>query len=267
MIVVTSLTSEGAQSFYAVTAYAVPMFDNSGFPTDNSRGDTPKGNGGGVSHSPTVPVISPSAVPTQSPELVPHPAPVGLESANVAAAAAQPPVAKMPIVAVVNQAVADTVHNTGFWYDSGVGQLANTTIVNDASLMQNPFGANFSAAGTIELAAGSHKSAIVKVSPADVSNWPVNKASLVSLPLNTKGVQQALEKVMGELGRLGTAFGTWLDAQHLTAAAAVVTVVTIGGGTAVYLRRRGGKHAQKREEEEASSSWLFAHLQSAPDVS
>jgi beta-lactamase superfamily II metal-dependent hydrolase len=107
----------------------------------------------------------------------------------------------------------------------------------------------------------------VKVSPADVSNWPVNKASLVSLPLNTKGVQQALEKVMGELGRLGTAFGTWLDAQHLTAAAAVVTVVTIGGGTAVYLRRRGGKHAQKREEEEASSSWLFAHLQSAPDVS
>jgi hypothetical protein len=99
------------------------------------------------------------------------------------------------------------------------------------------------------------------------ANWPVHKASLVGLPLNVKGVEQALEKVMSQLGHLETAFSSWLDDPHVAPVVVAITVAALGASTAVYVRRRGGKGAQKRNYQEASSSWLFARLQSNPNVS
>ncbi len=121
---------------------------------------------------------------------------------------------------------------------------------------------------TVQKLAANHKAGLVTIaSTADAANWPVQKASLANIPLNIDGVTKALDKVMSELGHLGTNFTDWLDARHLTAAAITVSVITIGGGTAIYLRRRGNKQGQKRDDEEASSSWLFARLHSAPDAS
>jgi hypothetical protein len=131
----------------------------------------------------------------------------------------------------------------------------------------NLFAAGIDVARNIQQLVTDHRTGLVTLAHAmDAANWPVQKATLVGLPLNIRGVEQALEKVMGEIGQLGTAVSTWLDARHLTGAAVVITVVTIGGGTAVYLRRRGNKQSQKRDDDEASSSWLFACLQSAPDA-
>ena len=131
----------------------------------------------------------------------------------------------------------------------------------------NLVAAGIDAATKFQHLVANHKAGLVALAQAmDASSWPVQKATLVGLPLNIHGVEQALDKVMSEIGQLGTAVSTWLDARHLTGAAVAVTVITIGGGTAVYLRRRGNKQSQKRDDDEASSSWIFACLQSAPDA-
>jgi hypothetical protein len=190
-----------------------------------------------------------------------------MDSANVAIAM-QPSITRMPTIAIINQAVATAVHETAFWNTSGVVEQATATIVYETPLAGHLFVANLQAKGNAQQSVGNHKATVASLSHADdAAKWSVQKASLVGMPLNIQGVEQALEKVMGELGHMGTAFSSWLDARHLTGAAAVFTVVTVGGGTAIYLRRRSSKQGQKRDDEEASSSWLFAQLQSAPDAS
>jgi hypothetical protein len=269
MILVISLSSNGAGNLHVVPAFSVPSPETDSSVVDNLHDDAPKADVAVNSRPAPGPMTSANAVAIQSPNTPLHPAPqVGFDSANVATAA-QPPAAKTPIVASVNQALATTVHETGFWYTSGnVGPAASSAIVFDAPLGQDFFAADLKATTKLEQALGNHKGALVNLSHTDdVSHSPVQKASLANIPLNINGVTKALERVMGELGHLGTNFTDWLDAQHLTAAAITVSVITIGGGTAIYLRRRGSKQAQKRDDEDASTSWLFARLKSDPDAS
>jgi len=262
VIVVTSLFNS-AENLHAVSAYELPPSNG-----DGSTLEPAKGNPDGSLHPGTGPVLNTSAIPVQTTELQSHQVPQGgMDSANVAIAM-QPSITKMPTIAIVNQAIATAVHETAFWNTGGVVEQATAIIVNETPLVEHILVANLQAIGNAQQSAGNHKATVAGLSHADdTAQWPVQKASLVGMPLNIKGVELALEKVMGELGHLGTAFSSWLDARHLTGAAVVFTVVTVGGGTAIYLRRRSSKQGQKRDDEEASSSWLFARLQSAPDAS
>jgi hypothetical protein len=261
MVIVTATTNGTGRNF--VNAYAVILGDNN-YPEPVHASDPPKG---GSSH-PTPPSINPGAIAAQSAELLSHSiTQTTTDPAANVVIAALPPVAKLPLVSAVNQAVASAAHQAGFVYTSGIIGPAASAIVADMPIVQELFQAGLKAAANIQEQIAGHKISDIKLVQADdVANWPVQKASMASLPLNISSVEHALEKVMGELGHLGTAFSSWLDARHLTGAAVAVSVITIGGGTAIYLRRRGGKHARKRDDEEASSSWLFARLQSAPDA-
>jgi hypothetical protein len=166
-------------------------------------------------------------------------------------------------------ATATPIQASGDIYTNRVAQqLAGAAIAFDMPVAGNLLTAGMNVISNVQKLAANQKAGLVTIaSTADAANWPVQKASLASMPLNIHGVEKALEKVMGELGHLGTTFTDWLDARHLTAAAITVSVITIGGGTSIYLRRRGNKQGLKRDDEEASSSWLFARLHSAPDAS
>jgi hypothetical protein len=265
-VIVMSLSNDA--DLRAVTTYAVPPPSNDGSVSEPAHGD-PKGGVEGASHPVTGPIVSSNVVPVQATESASHAIPqVGADFSINVAMTAQSSAAKMPIVAVTNQAATTTIPSGGFSYNSGIVQQVVPAIVDEVPVVGNLFAAGLNATANIQQLVANHKAGLVTLAHAtDASDWPVQKASLVGMPLNIKGVEQALEKVMGELGHLGTALSSWLDARHLTGAAAVFTVVTVGGGTAIYLRRRSSKQGQKRDDEEASSSWLFARLQSAPDAS
>jgi len=266
MVIVMSLSNDA--DLRAVTTYAVPPPSNDGSVSEPAHGD-PKGGAEGASHTVTGPIVSSNVVPVQATESASHAIPqVGADFSINVAMTSQSSAAKMPIVAATNQAATTTVPSGGFSYNSGIVQQVVPAIVDEVPVVGNLFAAGLNATTNIHQLVANHKAGLVTLAhAADASDWPVQKASLVGMPLNIKGVELALEKVMGELGHLGTAFSSWLDARHLTGAAAVFTVVTVGGGTAIYLRRRSSKQGQKRDDEEASSSWLFARLQSAPDAS
>jgi hypothetical protein len=261
LIVVTPVISGGN----AVTAFAVASTSEGGPNLDASH-INPKVNADSISRPTTVAAVA-NTFAVQSSDLAPHSNPqVAFDPSANAAIPGSPPAPKMPSANVVNQPGITTVHATGVANVNGVVQQNGAAAAYDTLPMEELFVVNPDMIAQTHESVGAHKGAIVKGLPDDFADWPVHKASLVGLPLNIKGVQRALDKVMGELGHLGTAFSSWLDAQHLTGVAAAVTVVTIGGGTAVYLRRRGSKQSRKRDDEEASSSWLFARLLSVPDA-
>jgi hypothetical protein len=263
MIVVMSLSNN--PSLHGVSGYAVPSVEEG--PVSEPSHSDPKGNMGGVFHPTSGPIVNGNMVPIQSSEAA-HAMPLApADFSNNVAMTGQPPAAKMPTVAPTNPFVATTVQKSGFSYTDRIVRNATPVILSEVPLAGNLLVAGFDATTNMQQLVASHQAGLVTFAHAGTSDWPVQKASLVGMPLNIKGVEQALEKVMGELGHLGTAFSSWLDARHLTGAAVAVTVITVGAGTAVYLRRRGSKQGRKRDEEEASSSWLFARLQSAPEAS
>ncbi len=89
------------------------------------------------------------------------------------------------------------------------------------------------------------------------------KAALAVVGLDVEKVEQAIAKVMKEVGQMGFDVANWLDEAHLTPLTAAVGAVAAGGGTAYYLRRRSGKLSAALGDEELSS-WHFARMQPVP---
>lgn len=258
---VKEVSSDGFTSLYEVTLYAFYYSNNPGQNGHNINGD-----GSGRTNDPST-SHNLSTIPIQPTESSQHSE--SLTSAVrlvTTAIAAQPAVGRITTATTLYHDVVDAVHNTSFGsVNAAVKQAVENLFGNKAQVeaLFDRIAAELSEAGKFAAAHSHDAPGLLKVD--GVSDWPVQKASLAALPLNIKGVQRALEKVMTDLGHLGSAFSTWFTAQHMTEVAAAVTVITVGSGTALYLRRRGGKLGQKRDEE-ASSSWLFARLNSAPDA-
>ena len=97
-------------------------------------------------------------------------------------------------------------------------------------------------------------------SPAVAINLLQSKVVLATVPLNLKGVEQALEHVMSDMQRLGNQFSEWLDENRAAAIAMAVTTVTVAGAAGYYLRRRKLEEAEERDDE-TSSHWLFVRMQ------
>jgi hypothetical protein len=271
MVIVTLLPSNGDENLYAVTIFVVPPPSPDNLAVNTVHVDPSKASVS-ESHAPTGPTGNAGnafAVAVQSPETLSHTAaPIGFDATNIAATV-QTLMAKMPAAVVVNQALTTAVHDTAFWYNGSAIEQTISSIIYEAPLAQNSaaIGANLASGAGAPVLVNAKTALANSASSNSVANWPVQKASLVGLPLNVAAVERALEKVMGEIGQLEASVGTWLDSQHLAPVVVAITVVTLGAGTAVYLCRRGSKRAQKRANEEASSSWLFARLQSIPDAS
>ncbi len=248
---VSWLTSFGDTNYYEVSGFAIPS------QADGSISTPARGNNSGFSRQPTGSIANNNPIPVQGSEVGTH-----IVQPVVAEVSA-----KLPAPVAVNQIVTTAGQSGGFAYTSGIVQHAvGAAVAYDVPVAGNLLAAGLNAADKFQQLTAKEKPALATIAH-DVANWPVQKASLVNMPLNIDGMEKALEKVMGELGHLGTTFTDWLDARHLTAAAITVSVITIGGGTAIYLCRRGNKQGHKRDDEEASSSWLFARLHSAPDAS
>jgi hypothetical protein len=257
MMFVKEYYSDGFTNYYEVITYAVSYGDS---PSQGNSHD----NSGGKQDLPR----NPSSVPIQPTESTQHSESLTAAARLVTTAiAAQPTVGTITSVSTLYHDVVDAVHNTSFGsVDAAVKQAVETLFGNKAQVEAffDRIAAELSEAGKFAASHSHDTPGLFKVADG-ASEWPVQKASLAALPLNIEGVQRALEKVMTDLGHLGSAFSTWFTTQHMTEVAAAVSVITVSGGMALYLRRRGGKLGQKRDEE-ASSSWLFARLNSAPDA-
>ncbi len=226
---------------------------------DSSHGGSSKGAG---LHFGSTPISGVSSDTAQAIDQSSHPTVqiVAVDVSSTANTAVQAQATKLSTPAALNPtATATPIQSNGDAYANRVvQQLAGAAITFDVPVAGNLLTAGMNMISTVQKLTANQKAGLVTIaSTADAANWPVQKASLVNMPLNIHGVEKALEKVMGELGHLGTNFTDWLDARHLTAAAITVSVITIGGGTAIYLRRRGTKQGQRRDDEEASSSWLL----------
>jgi hypothetical protein len=94
-------------------------------------------------------------------------------------------------------------------------------------------------------------------------NIPADRTSLADVPMNLRGVEQALKIALSRLSAVGAELHDWLDDAHFSPLIAAVAGAALGAGGAAYLRRRGTTPSDEHDEE-ASSSWLFARLQTLP---
>ena len=224
MLFVKEIYSDGFTNYYQVLTYAVSY---GGSPSQGNSHD----NSGGKQDLPR----NPSSVPIQPTESNQHSESLTAAARLVTTAiAAQPTVGTITSVSTLYHDVVDAVHNTSFGSVDAAVKQAVETIFGDTAKVEALFdriAAEFSEAGKFAASHSHDAPGLLKVDGA--SEWPVQKASLAALPLNFEGVKRALEKVMTDLGHLGSAFSTWFTTQHMTEVAAAVSVITVGGGTAL----------------------------------
>jgi hypothetical protein len=271
-LILVSQAINGRYVFLTSTIITMPDTQTGNSGNDNASDGSHDVSKGSISHFGTTPISGLNSGTGVAADQSSHEASpvVTVEVPTTTSPVVQTQTTKLSTLAPLNPtATATPIQSNGDAYANRVvQQLAGAAISFDVPVAGNLLTAGMNVISNVQKLTANQKAGLVTIaSTADAANWPVQKASLASMPLNLPGVEKALEKVMGELGHLGTTFTDWLDARHLTAAAITVSVITIGGGAAIYLRRRGNKQGLKRDDEEASSSWLFARLHSAPDAS
>ncbi len=188
----------------------------------------------------------------------------------------QAPAQATPTIAVsrspVSVATNSNAFSTGAATDArsrldvvSIGQLSAQAVVHEAQAVSAAVQSNALEGGAARvLDRTSIESLFAQASsPAMALSLLHSKAVLAAVPLNLKGVEQALEHVMSDVQRLGSQVSEWLDENRAAAIVLGVTTVIVGGAAAYYLRRRTLQDVEDRDDD-TSSHWLFVRMQTPP---
>ncbi|HEV2968764.1 MAG TPA: hypothetical protein VGY55_02170 [Pirellulales bacterium] len=237
---------------YAPSSYATPP---DAPPAMHPMG--PYQDGGTVAMPPVIAELPAAAISNQSTVAAAQHQPM---ADAVSAAVAAPSVKFAPPATSSIQVAATAVHATQVSTTLSAGNLTDQSVPpwTHTSL---PFGTH--ARNGSKLATGNDRSISVLAptpangSLANLANLRSAKLSLAEVPLDLRGVEQALQTVMSEMELLGAGLSHWLTDVHLAEMAAAVA---LGAGAAIYLRRRNVREAIQPDDE-PSSSWIFERLQ------